>query len=72
MVDHRYWQWNPSPEQVGGSDTESNVTLKVTCVGGFSSYVTVAAAGTQLEALENVILPNMMRTKTLGLTSVSP
>lgn len=31
-----YWRWNLSHQQVYGSDTESNVTLKVTRVGGFS------------------------------------
>lgn len=70
MVDHRYWQWKPSPEQVGGSDTESDVTLKVTCVGGFSSDVAVAAAGTQPEALGNFILPNMMQRKTPGVCRI--
>ena len=36
MVDYHYWQWNLSHKQVYGSDTESNVTLKVTRVGCFS------------------------------------
>lgn len=44
MVDYHYWQWNLSHTQVYRSDTESNVTLKVTRVGRFSSYVTVASA----------------------------
>lgn len=39
MVDFHYWQWNLSHKQVYGSDTESNVTLKETRVGRFSSYV---------------------------------
>lgn len=69
-VDHRYWQRKPSPEQVGGSDTESDVTLKVTCVGGFSEDVAVAAAGTQTEAPGNFILPDMMRRKTPGVCTI--
>lgn len=36
MVDYHYWQWNLSQEQVYGSDTESDVTLKVARVGPFS------------------------------------
>lgn len=39
MVDFHDWQWYPSHKQVYGSDTESNVTLKVTRVGRFSLYV---------------------------------
>lgn len=48
MVDFHYWQWNLSHKQVYGSDTESNVTLKVTRVGRFSLYVTVAVTAIQL------------------------
>lgn len=36
MVDYHYWHWNLLHKQVNGSDTESNVTFKVTCVGCFS------------------------------------
>lgn len=43
--------WNLSHKQVNGSETESNVTFKVTCVGCFSWYVTVTLTAIQLSVL---------------------
>lgn len=64
MVDFHYWQWNLSHKQVYGSDTESNVTLKVTRVGCFSLYVTVTVTAIQLTPHAHLLSYKPLRGRT--------